>query len=104
MTRDIPEALVEDIRADMGITWSDDATARNLRNQIGGGMAYIDGKLGEPGDYQADGYPRTLLFEYVRYARSSALDAFETNYLSMILAMQTERQVQRYAEKNAAPS
>lgn len=101
MIREIPGELLEDIRADNNITWSDDTTDRNLRNQIGSGMAYLDGKLGEPGDYLIDGLPRTLLFAYVRYARSSALDAFEPNYLSMILAMQTERQVQRYAEKNA---
>lgn len=100
MTREIPGELLEDIRADNNITWSDDTTDRNLRNQIGSGMAYLDGKLGEPGDYLSDGLPRTLLFEHVRYARSGALDAFETNYLSMILAMQTERQVQRYAEEN----
>lgn len=104
MVREIPGELIEDIRADNGLTWSDDATERNLRNQIGSGMAYLDGKLGEPGDYLSGGLPRTLLFEYVRYARSSALDVFETNYLSMILAMQTERQVQRYAEKNALPA
>ena len=100
MIREIPGELLEDIRADNNITWSDDTTDRNLRNQIGSGMAYLDGKLGEPGDYLSDGLPRTLLFEHVRYARSGALDAFEANYLSMILAMQTERQVQRYAEKN----
>lgn len=100
MIREIPGELLEDIRADNNITWSDDTTDRNLRNQIGSGMAYLDGKLGEPGDYLSDGLPRTLLFEHVRYARSGALDAFETNYLSMILAMQTERQVQRYAEEN----
>lgn len=99
MIREIPGDLLEDIRADNNITWSDDTTDRNLRNQIGSGMAYLDGKLGEPGDYLSDGLPRTLLFEYVRYARSGALDAFEPNYLSMILAMQTGKQVQRYAEK-----
>ena len=104
MAREIPGELMEDVRADQGITWSDDATERNLRNQIGSGMAYLDGKLGEPGDYLSDGLPRTLLFDYVRYARSGALDAFEPNYLSMILAMQTERQVQRYAEENAVPT
>lgn len=100
MIREIPGELLEDIRADNNITWSDDTTDRNLRNQIGSGMAYLDGKLGEPGDYLSDGLPRTLLFEHVRYARSGAIDAFEVNYLSMILAMQTGRQVQRYAEKN----
>lgn len=44
-------------------------------------------------DYTAEGFPRILLFEYVRYARDEALDVFENNYLSMLLAMQNERRV-----------
>ena len=44
----------------------------------------------------ADGMPRTLLMEYVRYARDSALDVFESNYLSMLLGMQNEKAVKNY--------
>ena len=40
--------------------------------------------------------PRTLLMEYVRYARDSALDVFESNYLSMLLGMQNEKAVKNY--------
>ena len=47
-------------------------------------------------DYTADGMPRTLLMEYVRYARDSALDVFESNYLSMLLGMQNEKAVKNY--------
>ena len=59
-------------------------------------MAYIGGKLGAEADFLEDGFPRTLLFEYVRYARDAALDVFENNYASMILAMQHERRVSAY--------
>lgn len=51
---------------------------------------YLDGKGGTPLDYDADGMPRTLLMEYVRYARDSALDVFENNYQALILGMQQE--------------
>lgn len=99
----ISDALFTDIKAELGITWQDDVTERKVGNYIRSGMTYLNGKLGEPADYEADGYPRTLLFEYVRYARDGALDVFENNYLSMILAMQNKRAVKLYAE-NSVPS
>lgn len=98
----ISDALFTDIKADLGITWEDDATERKVGNYIRSGMTYLNGKLGEPADYEADGYPRTLLFEYVRYARDGALDVFENNYLSMILAMQNQRAVRLYAESSVS--
>ena len=96
------DALFSDIKAELGITWQDDVTERKVRNYIRSGMTYLNGKLGEPADYEADGYPRTLLFEYVRYARDGALDVFENNYLSMILAMQNKRAVRLYAENSVS--
>ena len=99
----ISEALFADIEAELGITWQDNVTERKVRNYIRSGMTYLNGKLGAAADYEADGYPRTLLFEYVRYARDGALDVFENNYLSMILAMQNQRAVREYAE-NAIPA
>lgn len=99
MTRkDIPEELLADVKAACDVTWQDDATDNKFRSIIAGGMVYIDDKLGEAADYDADGYPRTLLLEYCRYARDSALDVFENNYQSMILAMQTKKELSRYVE------
>ena len=79
------------------ITWSDEATDAKVSALIASGEAYIDGKLGAAGDYDAPGEPLTLLKEYVRYGLSDALDVFETNYLNRLLAMQHERQVAQYA-------
>lgn len=89
----LPAELFGDIKNHLGITWDDENTDRRILNLAGAGMAYINGKLGVEADYIEDGFPRTLLFEYVRYARDAALDVFENNYTSMILAMQHERQV-----------
>ena len=100
----IDDALFLDIKADLDITWEDAATDRKVKNYITQGMSFINDKLGKPGDYSAEGYPRTLLFEYVRYARDKALDVFETNYKSMILAMQNNRKVSAYAEKKSVSS
>lgn len=95
----LPVGLLADVKNFLDITWDDEATDTKVSGLIASGMAYLDGKLGEAGDYTADGMPRTLLMEYVRYARDSALDVFEGNYLSLLLDMQHERAVRRYAER-----
>lgn len=95
---DLPAGLLEDVKNQLDETWSNEATDRKYRGFIASGMAYLNKKLGEDADYTADGEPRTLLMEYVRYARDSALDVFENNYLSRLLAMQHERAVSRFVE------
>lgn len=95
---ELPEQLLTDIKLDVGITWNDEATESKLRRLIASGMIYLNKKLGEEADYEIDGDPRTLLFEYVRYARDAALDVFENNYRSLILSMQNSRQVKVYVE------
>lgn len=96
--RELPEGLLDDIKTYLDITWDDEQTNRRITGLIEDGMAYLDDKLGEVGDYQSPGYPRTLLKEYVRYARDAALDVFENNYQSLILAMQADRGVMNFVE------
>lgn len=100
----VDDALLTDVKAYLDITWEDDVTNRKIRNFITQGMFFINDKLGAEGDYLHDGFPRTLLFEYVRYARDGALDVFETNYRSMILAMQNDKKVKDHAAKAAISS
>ena len=89
----IPTQLLSDIKNYLNITWDDTATDNKLNTMIASGMSYLDGKGGGTLDYESDGTPRTLLFEYVRYMRSNALDVFENNYTALILNMQAERLV-----------
>ena len=107
MGRDsLPEGLLSDVKNYLDITWDDEATDRKYAGLVASGMAYLDGKLGAAGDYTADGMPRTLLFEFVRHARDSALDVFENNYLALLLDMQHGRAVKRYGgveSPDAAP-
>lgn len=88
--------LLADLKLSLQITWYDDDTDRSVLTWMDNGVAYLNSKLGEAGDYASPGFPRTLLFEYVRYARDAALDVFENNYLSLILAMQNERKVSAF--------
>lgn len=98
MTRDeLPAGLLSDVKNYLNITWDDETTDRKISGLIASGAAYLDDKYGEPADYTQDGIPRTLLFEYVRYGRDSALDVFEANYLSLILGMQNQRGVMKFA-------
>lgn len=86
----------DEIRAYLQITWQDEATAARVQSLTEDGIAYIDRLMGQPGDYQSPGHPRTLLKEYVRYARDAALDVFETNYIQLINELQNDRRVETY--------
>lgn len=90
--------LLEDVKNYLDITWPDEATDRKISGFIASGAAYLNDKAGAELDYDQDGYGRTLLMEYVRYARDGALDVFENNYRHLLLAMQNNRRVQDYAQ------
>lgn len=96
---DIPAALLADVKGYLQITWTDQATDDRVRGLIASGSVYIDGIAGEPMTYTRDGTARTLLFEYVRYARDAALDVFENNYRHLILALSDEMRRAHYVEK-----
>ena len=99
MTRDnVPDELLADVKNYLNITWNDEATDSKIRSLIASAAFYLEGKGVGPLDFETDGMPRTLLMEYVRYARAEALDVFENNYLSLILDMQNEGMVKEYVE------
>lgn len=95
---DLPAGLLDDVKNHINITWDDAATDAKVSGLIAAGMVYLNLRYGSEADYTADGMPRTLLMEYVRYARDSALDVFENNYLPLLLGMQNQRAVNVYVE------
>jgi len=95
---EVSAELLADVKNDLNITWNDQATDEKICGLIAAASVYLDGKGGAVLDYEADGLPRTLLMEFVRYARDEALDVFENNYMALLLAMQNERAVSAYAE------
>lgn len=95
---EVSSELLKDVKNHLNITWDDDATDDKVRGLISAATVYLDGKGGAVLDYEVDGLPRTLMMEYVRYARDEALDVFENNYTSLILTMQNERAVTAYVE------
>ena len=92
----LPKGLLSDVKNYLNITWNDQATDAKISGLIASGIVYLKDKYGGEADYTLDGMPRTLLMEYVRYGRDSALDVFENNYQALILGMQTVRLVKSY--------
>lgn len=97
------EELLADVKNYLNVTWDDQATDRKISDLIKNGIAYLDLKRGAAADYMKAGLPRTLLFDYVRYARDEALDVYENNYLSLIVAMRNESLVNSYVESAKPP-
>ena len=100
----LPQGLLADVKNYVNITWDDEATDAKVSGLIASGMVYLNAKYGEEADYTADGMPRTLLMDYVRYGLSSALDVFENNYQALLLGMQNERRVSAYAVESTPPA
>ena len=65
----LPPDLLADIKNYLNITWDDEATDKKISGLIASGMAYLNGKLGEEGDYTQDGLP---LFQQILLQRATA--------------------------------
>lgn len=100
----LPEELLQDVKDYLDIRWDDETTDKKLTGIILRGMKYLDKVAGEECDYSQEDKPRELLFEYCRYARSNALEAFQDNYLSELLTLQMDKEVERLEKAaNADP-
>lgn len=102
MDETLTQRLIEDAKTHLDITWEDPATDRKVSGWTQAGITYLNTRAGEQMEYATGSDEWALLMDYVRYARDAALDVFESNYLHLILAMQTERRLAR--EKSAVPT
>lgn len=91
----LPQGLLDDVKNVLNVTWTDTATDDKYKVLIANGIYYLSDKLGldDPKIFAKDGNARTLLFEYVRYARDNALEVFESNFQALLLGAQNERRV-----------
>lgn len=92
----LPEGLLDAVKNNLDITWTDDAGDAKLTGIITRGMKYLNTAAGRTLDYTAEDKPRELLMEYCRYVRSNALDEFQTNYLHELLTLQIQAEVGTY--------
>jgi type IV secretory pathway VirB2 component (pilin) len=89
----LPDGVLAAVKNYLDITWTDDAGDTKLSGIVARGMAYIDGVAGSAMDYTTEGKPLELLLDYVRYARSNALDEFQGNYLHELLGLQMAQMI-----------
>ena len=97
----LPNGLLDAVRNYLDITWPDAEGDRKLTGIIERGMKYLDAAAGEELDYSVEDKPRELLMDYCRYVRSNALHEYQTNYLSELLALQNQKEVERYLAKSS---
>lgn len=94
---------LDDFKNYLDITWDDPDGDKKLSGLIARGMRYIDGIAGEGQNYaDASGAAYALLLEYVRYARSNALEKFQVNYHHELLGLQIREEVRRYGTGQSA--
>ena len=87
------EQLLADIKIYLHISWVDVNTDIKLIGMINRGMARLRTIAGASLDFSAEDIPRALLFDYVRYANSQALEMWEKNFASELRSLHDGTQV-----------
>lgn len=91
-------SILAEIRRDQTITWTDTDLDMKLSGHIKRGIEYINDCAGGESDYMVEGQARSLLFDYVRYARSGDLKEFWKDYSLELAALRTATEVKTYVE------
>ncbi len=88
-------ALLEEVKNYRDITWEttpeEDAKLQGIINR---GQAALSGRLGKC-DFEAETPEKTLLFMYVMYESSGALDEFWKNYRRDIRSLRLGKRVKK---------
>lgn len=91
MNNELLAKLLELCRLDNQITWADDDTDKQILLYIKNGVKFIKDKGGvKDTDFEEGGKANALLLAYVRRARSGDLSTFEQDYLSDIIDLQID--------------
>lgn len=77
--------LLDEVKNYLDITWTDTATDLKLSGIIDRGQNFLNKKTNSMLDFEIEGRPKELLFEYCRFARNGILNEFETAYLPMLV-------------------
>lgn len=100
----IPDGLLQIVKNDNDITWTDEATERKLERIIGNGISKLNRLNGRENDYINEGQAQSLLLNYVKYDLSNCLDDFGKNYQSEIVSFINRAKVTGYVESETADS
>lgn len=97
----LPDGLLSEVKKYLNITWDDATTDSLITGYIRRGIARLNRIAGAELDYTSENLPRQLLFDYVRYANSQALEVFEQNFESQLLDLHLKERVKEYESQNA---
>lgn len=86
------EQLLIDVKSYLHITWQDEITDKNITGFINRGKTRLQQIAGVSLDFISEDSPRSLLFDYCRYANSQALEMFEKNFASELLDLNLDNQ------------
>ena len=92
--------LLTEIKDYIGVTWQDEKTDKRVTGYIARGVSRLERISGGHLDFEAEGLPKTLLFDYCRYANSQALEVFEHNFQAELLDLNLSAAVKEYEDKN----
>jgi hypothetical protein len=92
--------MLESLKIYLDAVFDDDVADAKLEGAIERGKKVIDSFAGAEQDYEEEGLPRQLLFDYCRYVRSQAEEMFEINFRHELIALREMTEVQRYADQD----
>ena len=100
MRSELTNTLLDNCRLELQRTWTDDDDNARIIMHIKNGAHYIKGRCGVTDeDLVAGGKANALFLAYVRRGMSGDLSTFEKDYLSDIVALQIENEVNNYGEE-----
>ena len=93
-------ALLNLCRLELQRTWSDEDDNARILMHNKNGVAFIKDRCGvSDEDFNEGGKANALFLAYVRRGISGDLSTFEKDYLSDIVGLQTEYEVNNYGEE-----
>lgn len=96
----VTEALLNDVRNYLDITFEDDDTDWKLTGIIERGMNRLNDIAGAEQEYKKEALPKSLLLDYCRYARNNVLEQFEQSFRSELIALRMGAQADDYAKEH----
>jgi hypothetical protein len=92
--------MLESLKNYLNISYDDDATDMMLTGTLERGKRVLDDYAGMELDYEEEGLPRQLLFDYCRYVRSHAVEMFEKNFHHDLITLREMAEVKQYADQD----
>lgn len=103
----IAEALFEQVKRKLNITWEDDETTARVNDIMASAVPDLIDKLGitdSEYDFSKAGTENTLFLAYCLYEWNHALNEFDENYARLIAQVRAKYEVKQFTESEGAGS